>query len=52
MVVIINAWTLLYTYGRYCTRMDAIVHIQTLLYMYGRYCTHTDAFCTRTEVVL
>ena len=42
MVVIINAWTLFYTYGRYCTRTDAIVHVRTLLYMYGS-CTEAIA---------
>ena len=31
----VHVRTLLYTYGRYCTRTDAIVHVRTLLYTYG-----------------
>ena len=42
MDAIVHVWTLLYTYGHYCTRTDAIVLVRTILYTYGRYCTRTE----------
>ena len=43
MDAIVQLWTLLFSYGRYCLAMDAIVYLWALLFSYGRYCLAMDA---------